>query len=63
MNQKLPKIYKKQKTDQMIKWNKVNLQNTKKIKQYRTKVFENLKGLPEEQVVNNKWEGIKKGNR
>ena len=59
MSQKLPAIYKK-KTVQTTKWNKINLQNTTKIKEYRETLVENLKGLPDSQDINNKWEGIKK---
>ena len=43
----------------MTRWSKLNLQNQFKSKEYRSKLFENIKRLPEEQNVNNKWEGIK----
>jgi hypothetical protein len=58
IKQELLKIY-KEKTIQMNKWNKANVQNPTKHRQYRTSLHNKLKILPNAINVEEDWERIK----
>jgi ATP phosphoribosyltransferase len=44
---------------QQIKWNRINLQDTNKLKQYRQQLHSRLEGKAESQNINNEWMNIK----
>jgi hypothetical protein len=59
LKQKLPNIYKK-KTIQLTKWNKTNIQDPSKLKQYRTSLHNKLKNTPDTNNINEERERMKK---
>jgi hypothetical protein len=58
IKQKLSVIYKK-KLKPVHKWNKINLQHTLKLKEYRTLLHTKLINLAPKQEINYEWEQIK----
>ena len=58
LKQKLPNIYKR-KPAQTSKWNKANMQNPIKLRQYRTLLHNKLKDIPVLHKVEDEWERIK----
>jgi hypothetical protein len=58
LKQKLPKIYKR-KSAQTTKWNKINMQNPSKLRQYRTSLHNKLKVTPDTTNVEKEWERMK----
>ena len=58
IKQKLSVIYKK-KLIYVLKWNKINLQNPTKLKEYRSLLHKKLINLVPKQEINDEWEQIK----
>ena len=58
IKQKLSVIYKK-KLKQALKWNKINLQNPSKLKEYRSLLHNKLINLAPKQETDEEWEQIK----
>jgi hypothetical protein len=58
LKQKLPKIHKR-KSAQTTKWNKMNMQNPSKLRQYRTSLHNKLKAIPDTTNVEEGWERMK----
>jgi hypothetical protein len=59
LKQKLPNIHKK-KLIQLTKWNRTNIQDASKLKQYRTSLHNKLKNTPDTNNINEEWERMKK---
>jgi len=59
LKQRLPNIYKK-KPIQLTKWNKTNIQDPSKLKQYRTPLHNKLKNTPDTNNINEEWERMQK---
>jgi hypothetical protein len=58
IKQKLSVIYKK-KSKPVLKWNKINLQNPLKLKEYRSKLYKKMVNLAPKQEIGDEWEQIK----
>jgi hypothetical protein len=58
LKQALPAIYGKRNTGKSTRWNKANLQNPIKLKDYGRALHGKLKNLPENQDVNEEWSKI-----
>jgi hypothetical protein len=58
LNQKLPNIYKR-KSVATTKWNKINMQNPIKFRQYSTSLHNKLKVIPDTNNAEEEWERIK----
>ena len=58
LKQKLPNIYKK-KPNQITKWNKTNIQDHSKLRQYRTSLHNKLENIPNMNNINEEWEKMK----
>jgi hypothetical protein len=58
IKQKLSVVYKK-KSEAVLKWNKINLQNQSKLKEYRSLLHKKLINLVPKQKTYNEWEHIK----
>jgi hypothetical protein len=58
LNQKLSTICKK-KLKPVLKWNKTNLQNPSKLKEYRSLLHNKLINLVPKQEINDEWEQLK----
>ena len=57
LKQKLPNIYMK-KPNQITKWNKTNIQDPSKLRQYRTSLHNKLENIPNTNI-NEEWEKMK----
>jgi hypothetical protein len=58
IKQKLSVIYNK-KLKQVLKWNKINLQNPSKLTEYRSLLHNKLTNLAPKQEINYEWKQIK----
>jgi len=58
LKQKLPNIYKKER-NQITKWNKTNIQDHSKLRQYRTSLHNKLENIPNMNNINEEWEKMK----
>jgi hypothetical protein len=58
LKQKLPNIYKK-KPILLTEWNKTNIQDPSKLRQYRTSLHNKLKNTPDTNNINEEWERMK----
>jgi hypothetical protein len=54
----LPNVYKR-KSPQTTKWNKTNVQNCIKLRQYRTSLHNKLKAIPDINNVKEEWERMR----
>jgi len=61
LKQKLPNIYKK-KPNQITKWNKRNIQDPSKLRQYRTSLHNKLENIPNTNNINEEWEKNERSN-
>jgi hypothetical protein len=52
------KLLTEKKASLFKKWNKANLQNAMKLRQYRTLVYNGLKNIADQQEINEEWENI-----
>ena len=58
LKQKLPNIYKRKLT-QLIKWNKIKLQDPRKLRKYRTLLQNKLENTPDTSNISEEWERMK----
>ena len=60
INQKLPTIFRQKRNTQVKRWNRLNLQNPFKMRQYRSMLHNNLKEMKtQNNNIDNVWENIK----
>ena len=61
IKQKLPFTYrnKSRQITKIVKWNKNNIQNPLKLKQYKKSIHDKLELIPDNQSINEEWESIK----
>jgi len=61
LKQKLPNIYKK-KPNRITKWNKTNMQDPSKLRQYRTSLHNKQENIPDTNNINEEWEKNEESN-